>query len=558
MDERTHHYYATHARDLVARYERAGAAVAKYLRLAFAAGDRVLDVGAGTGRDVAFLAGEGVEAYGVEPVDAMRAAAVERHPALASRILAGGLPNLPAIDAIGGPFDGVLCSAVLQHLERGKLFEAAFGLRDVLRANGRLLVSVPTPPGEGEGPFREASGCMHNGVSADELDLLLARVGFRLTGRWDDADALGRAGRRWATMLFTLERAGGGVGSARPLDLVQGVLARDRKVATYKLALIRALTDIALTQPHRARWRGGDAVVPVAAVAERWIGYYWQLLGHEPFLPQLQGDWDKQGHSLLFAGPLLALIASYRTTGDLAGFTVDVRGGMLSAEREGIHRELLRRLERAIVEGPVKHAGGGRGKGQLFRHARGEIVVSGGLWKELCLTGYWIRDALMLRWAELVARLSKGNVEPARVVGVLLSGPDPAREQAVARELFAARPDLRCVWSDAPLRAGNLDIDHVIPFALWRNNDLWNLLPADRKVNGRKSDALPSAGLLRRRRDAILRCWEVGRTAMGPRFRREADALVGRPTWDPPALFDVVTECVEVTALQTGSLRFDG
>ena len=43
MDERTHHYYATHARDLVARYERAGGVVAKYLRLAFPAGDRVLD-----------------------------------------------------------------------------------------------------------------------------------------------------------------------------------------------------------------------------------------------------------------------------------------------------------------------------------------------------------------------------------------------------------------------------------------------------------------------------------------------------------------------------------
>lgn len=558
MDERTHLYYATHARDLVVRYERAGGAVAKYLRLAFAAGDRVLDVGAGTGRDVAFLAGEGVEAYGVEPVDAMRAAAVERHPALASRILAGGLPNLPALDGIGGRFDGVLCSAVLQHLERGKLFEAAFGLRDVLRPNGRLLVSVPTPPGEGDGPFREASGCVHNGVSADELDLLLARVGFRRTGRWDDDDALGRPDRRWATMLFTLERAGDGAGSARPLDLVQGVLAHDRKVATYKLALIRALTDVALTQPHLARWAGGDVIVPVAAVAERWIAYYWPLLGGATFLPQLQGDWDRQGHSLGFAGPLLALIASYRTTGDLAGFTVDVRGNTLSAERVAIHRELLRRLERAIVAGPVTHAGGSLGTGPLFRAVRGGIVVSGGLWKELCLTGYWIRDALLLRWAELVARLSKGNVEPSRVVGVLLSGPDPEREQAAARQVFEGLPDLRCVWSDAPLRPANFDIDHVIPFALWRNNDLWNLLPADRRVNGRKSDALPTAALLRRRRDAILRYWDVGRAIMGERFGREAEALVGRATWDAPVLFDVVTECVEVTALQTGSLRFDG
>src|SRR5690606_12936386 len=45
--------------------------------------------------------------------------------------------------------------------------------------------------------------------------------------------------------------------------------------------------------------------------------------------------------------------------------------------------------------------------------------------------------------------------------------------------------------------------------ALWRNNDLWNLLPADSKVNGNKSDYLPSPELVRKRFDMIKSYWEI-------------------------------------------------
>lgn len=37
-------------------------------------------------------------------------------------------------------------------------------------------------------------------------------------------------------------------------------------------------------------------------------------------------------------------------------------------------------------------------------------------------------------------------------------------------------------------RIAGFAIDHVIPFALWHNNDIWNLLPAAPAVNTQKSD----------------------------------------------------------------------
>ncbi|WP_322496677.1 HNH endonuclease domain-containing protein [Chloroflexus sp.] len=47
-------------------------------------------------------------------------------------------------------------------------------------------------------------------------------------------------------------------------------------------------------------------------------------------------------------------------------------------------------------------------------------------------------------------------------------------------------------------------IDHVIPYAVWGNNDLWNLLPTLPQVNLAKSDALPARPLLIKRKDVII------------------------------------------------------
>src|SRR5205823_3692632 len=100
--------------------------LARYLHLAFPSFSnaplRVLDVGAGSGREMALLARERFEAYGVEPSVALRQEAVARHPELTDRIEAGSLPGLAR--TLEHPYDGVICSAVLQHIPRHQLFEA--------------------------------------------------------------------------------------------------------------------------------------------------------------------------------------------------------------------------------------------------------------------------------------------------------------------------------------------------------------------------------------------------------------------------------------------------
>jgi hypothetical protein len=115
---------------------------------------------------------------------------------------------------------------------------------------------------------------------------------------------------------------------------------------------------------------------------------------------------------------------------------------------------------------------------------------------------------------------------------------------------------LTCVWTGRPLPTNRMDVDHLIPYSLWRNNDLWNLLPSLAEVNRRKGDMLPARDLLYLRRDAIIVNWELTHATYPRRFESEAGAQTGHGGADLGRLFDGLVESVETTALQRACPRW--
>ena len=81
------------------------------------------------------------------------------------------------------------------------------------------------------------------------------------------------------------------------------------------------------------------------------------------------------------------------------------------------------------------------------------------------------------------------------------------------------------------LTPANLDIDHCFPWSAWPCNDLWNLLPVRRDVNGRKGARLPDAATLQSAAERIVGWWHEGyrqaaNPLVGERFAREAAATL--------------------------------
>ncbi len=137
----------------------------------------------------------------------------------------------------------------------------------------------------------------------------------------------------------------------------------------------------------------------------------------------------------------------------------------------------------------------------------------------------------------------------ASVVGLLLDKED-IRSSAEARRIFSNLPKLECVWTGVSLR-DTFKVDHVIPFALWHNNDAWNLLQASRSANSKKSNKLPSHEILKHRKDSIVGYWESAIEEV--KFFRQAETLLVIPieNWQN-SLFGHLCSAFEMTALQRG------
>lgn len=193
---------------------------------AFPAGCRVLDVGCGSGRDLALLLALGYDAHGCEPSAGMRAEAVKAYPQLAGRLFAHALP-FPEDADLGGRYDAVVCSAVFMHIPEADAVAAAGSLRRVLREPGRLWLTVPDRrPGLGADD-RDEHGRLFRHLHPPSLVLLFARLGFHLGRQWEEGDRLGRPGFTWHGFLFELDPARG-----RPTDRIESVLDRAAQGAT--------------------------------------------------------------------------------------------------------------------------------------------------------------------------------------------------------------------------------------------------------------------------------------------------------------------------------------
>jgi SAM-dependent methyltransferase len=561
VDPRTLDFYRTRAAELTERYEAVSSSVARYFATSFATGSRVLDVGAGSGRDLAALVVAGFDGFGVEPADEFRQAALERHPELTGRLVSGVLPDLG--EPFGGQFDGVLCSAVLMHLPESELFDAALALRRVLKPHGRLLLSIPSARNDVEADERDAHGRLFKAYTAEELQLLFERLGFQRIGRWEGEDGQQRIGIRWTTLLLELHSGQG----LRAVDQIEGILNRDRKVATYKFALFRALAEIATQEPRVARWRAdGQVAVPIDRIAERWLRYYWPIFASSTYIPQSQAEGAGSKQPVAFRAPLQALMQDYARQGEhggLAAWHAEWGAGSLDSRLAGLYQDAIRSIAATIRTGPVTYAGGALDTGRVFQFdtRSRSVLMSADLWRELSLLGHWIVDAVIVRWATLTERFAhRQGIRSGEVLPLLLARPDPDRVTATARGVYLAAPADRCVWSGRRLVTRNLVVDHAIPFSLWGNNDLWNLLPADKAVNGQKSDKLPSAELLKSSQPQILDCWRLTRDAMPQAFDRQAAHLLGHDlsqgkAWEQE-LFTCLREAVELTALQRGIERW--
>ena len=161
------------------------------------AASRVLDVGAGSGRDAAWFADRGHAVLAVEPTAALRTAAMALHPSDSIEWLDDSLPELAAVRSRNQPFDLILLSAVWMHLDTSDRSAGMLTLASLLSRCGTLLISLR------HGPL--PAGRRMFDVPAEETIALAGQYGLRavLNVRCGSVQASNRAaGVTWTRLAF--------------------------------------------------------------------------------------------------------------------------------------------------------------------------------------------------------------------------------------------------------------------------------------------------------------------------------------------------------------------
>lgn len=329
---------------------------------------------------------------------------------------------------------------------------------------------------------------------------------------------------------------------------INTIIERDSKDTTYKFALLRGAVEISQEYQHLKRENGNRVEFLLGLLIEKWLLYYYPFIEND--IPQKPREGEEAAKQISFRRTFRKITGYYAEHGGFSAFYRDYTKGTIPSAIVPEFRSLVREIRTTITRYPMKHLGHSAenkyysvfdfdrdfvlppGKFPVERDYLIQNMGTYSLSREFDtifeILGSFIsgEDAVLFQWAEFTRAASNGNVSLAKSLEQLRTFPVTERDKEPANSFYQKlRRDknvIPCVWSGNPIKNEDLlEIDHLIPFSVLRNNDLWNLLPVTKKVNKEKLDRIPSPEFLEERKIAIKHYWSLLHEKYPEAFDRE-------------------------------------
>jgi len=344
------------------------------------------------------------------------------------------------------------------------------------------------------------------------------------------------------------------------LRRINAIVERDKADATYKYALLRGVIEICQKHRHLGETDAETCrfCIPLGILVEKWILYYYPLIESARFIPQKSGE-PHGKHALAFRPQFTALTEYYRNRGGYSVFYHEYMTGTMPAGAQQRFLDLAKALRTTIASMPMKFLGysqsheyysvftpdrplkafprGVATDRSLFIRSGGSFTLSRDLATVFEYFGTFIsgEEGVLKKWAEFTVQVDRsGELTEAQVIELLTRSPETERAVLDARKVYdtALREHgaLYCVWTGRSITSPDrMHVDHMLPFSIWKNNDLWNLLPTYDAVNAQKKACIPSPSLIEAREGAIMGYWDILHDAFPIRFEREISASLAGP-----------------------------
>ncbi len=285
---------------------------------------------------------------------------------------------------------------------------------------------------------------------------------------------------------------------------VGSILRFDKKVNSYKLALVRALNDVVLSYPDLSG-KGFDVCVPLRKLAEYWLAYYWPFV--DPQDPIFQGPRatrrDVLGNDMSFRPALTGLRSAWKehfgTARPSDGFLLvaELRVPRIAAsyppQLQRGYRVAVAAVAKALAQ-PIRYAGPGGETHGVFPPPRpaadwlGAIAVPGtspnepsvlvraDLWSAFRELSLWIEALCVHEWSLFTEGLASSGADRGRAYFLLTSRPDNRKPLSWERNqielLMLEGKTFVCPWTGKNLAVRNYAIDHIIPVSVYPTNEL--------------------------------------------------------------------------------------
>jgi len=246
-------------------------------------------------------------------------------------------------------------------------------------------------------------------------------------------------------------------------------------------------------------------------IIERWLLYYYPLFDSSISIPQINGE-----ANLAFISQFDKVITYYRSRGGYSTFYNDLKNKGIPSELQSDFYDLCKKIGDTIIGMPMKYIG--RSLSDDFysifqietkrnRRIKSSIIdieylisnfgtfsIPKEYYEAFQVIGSFVsgQDSLLFKWAEFSVNASGKSLSIESVVSEVLKHPiterDIAESKNIYRSLLRKEGKVFCVWTGKKIT--KYDVDHMIPFAVWKNNDLWNLLPSQSTINNQKRSGL--------------------------------------------------------------------
>ena len=348
---------------------------------------------------------------------------------------------------------------------------------------------------------------------------------------------------------------------------ISKIIERDSKSTTYKFALLTGVIDIIQDNSPFITFANDRVHCPTGLLIEKWMLYYYPILESATYIPQINGE-----ANLAFGNQFKKIISVYSNSGGFSVFYNDLKNKGIPDNLKSDFIALSKKLSDTITQMPMKYIGrsvsnhyysifdfepGRRIKSNQNIDAEflidnfGSFSIPVDYYESFKFLGSFIsgQDSILFKWAEFSVNASGKNLSVEKVINEVLKSPITLRDVEESKKIYKAilkkEGKVFCVWTGKEIT--NYDVDHMIPFSIWRNNDLWNLLPSQPATNNKKRDKIPSVEMIEKRKDLILHFWGLLNENQSQRFQKEIKlALLGNSPvgdWQNIAIKQLQSRC---------------